>query len=285
MKRAIRLSLLALVVACGGEEPAGGYQPTPTPTPTPTATPTPAPTILDYLISNVCADAQDRPTTDDPATCERQRDIREGETLPYRLFDQGRYQETASIPEPGNRVRIIKRLAHYDGYDLIEHDASEARFIETSDPGCGVQRITGWLIAPMTPGAGQVRHNMRIQRVTPSEQCPAVSEVIDHSIETVWTAPEPYTFETGKELLTLWSEHRAHFDLSRVDNAIERFGWTREYGLSRWEAWVPEKRCSEIRCDTDALVGRCKAGSESWGGQRWLMIDCRDQTLHTQRGT
>lgn len=282
------IPILLTLAACGGDDPsAPAPQPSTSQTPAPTPSPSPEPTVLDYLIQNVCTDANDQPVAGDPATCERARDLRIGETPPYQLYDQGHYQAVSSVPQDGDRILVTRRLADYDGYDLIQY-GDPVQFIRTADPGCGEQTIEGWVLFPRTPGAGSTRHDQRITRINPPPACVeantvdgqyrADSVVSDHSVEAVWTAPESYRFETGKELLAIRSEHRAHFDLSRKDNAIEVFYFTREYGFSRWEAWVPEKRCSEIKCDTAPLVGRCAPGKADWGGQPWVRIDCRDET-------
>jgi hypothetical protein len=229
--------------------------------------------FADFLIQNVCVDENDDPVPGDPATCAKARDVKVGENPAYRLSDYDhangrRYQTITSKPLPGNRVLVTKEMGKFGGgSDLIEHEGDFVSIIRTVDPGCGEQVLSGagagdgWILSPTTlPGApGNVRHAMRLERVAPPPQChdsALVSIVPDRTINAVWSPPEPFRFESGKSLLTLKTEHHAHFDLSREDNAIEVIYFTREYGFSRWEAWVPEGRCIRERGDVDRRARR-----------------------------
>lgn len=303
------LVLAMVLAACGAAHPDDGSR-----------SPTP---LADYLIQNVCLDEAGAMTSGDPAVCDTSRDLRPGESAPYRLTDLDResagrrYQSVSSVPMRGGTVRIGKQMGEgiaasfdpdRDGYDLVEQHGTYVSFIATHDPQCGEQRFSGvgendgWLLFPnrMPLRAGLRRHDMVLARRDALPGCPAkkrISRVKDKQIAASWTAPHSVMFESGKVLQTIVSEHRAHYDLSRRNNAIERFYFTREYGLSRWEAWIPERRCRAERpsadplrmCDpaapTNFLRGRCAAESATatWGGQRWVRIDCRDTTFHTVR--
>ncbi len=108
----------------------------------------------------------------------------------------------------------------------------------------------------------------------------------------VWTAPAPFTFESGKTLQTIMTEHHAHFDLALTNNAIETMFFTREYGLSRWEAWIPLARCmhehgpANPACfphsPANILRGRCNpsGGKAIRDGKPWVRVDCRDDTFY-----
>lgn len=262
-------------------------------------------------------------TSEDPAICSYSRDLRSGETAPYRLtdFDKAnggkRYQAVSSVPLTDGTVRIEKRMGEdfpasfdpeRDGYDLLEQEGEFVSFIRTHDPQCGEQHLSGagdgdgWLLFPNRGGltAGGGRQDMTLERLAPPPACPfreRTSRVPDRQIVAVWTAPQDVTFESGKTLRAIVSEHRAHHDLARWENAIERFYFTREYGWSRWEAWIPKRRCLDERgsddplkmCDpTDPanfLRGRCTPASATarWGGQDWIRSDCRDTTFHEPR--
>ena len=87
--------------------------------------------------------------------------------------------------------------------------------------------------------------------------------------------------------------------MTQPENSFERYYFTREYGLTRWEAWQTLAYCQKTlgsadarcrpadpanpwhtRCTTlkEATSGR--AGIANFGGQAWVQIFCRDQTHH-----
>jgi hypothetical protein len=279
--------------------------------------------LADFLIQNVCLDEAGAVTTEDPASCARSRDRRPGEAAPYLLTDYDkayagkRYQAVSSGPMPDGRVWVVKNMgddpagkfaASSDGYDIIEHEGDYVSFVATHDPQCGEQRFSGagsddgWLLFPnrVSSQSGSQRQNMTLERIDAPPDCPSderFSRLCGNEIVARWTAPHPFRFESGKTLTTIVSEHHAHHDLSRPNNAIEMFYFTREYGLSRWEAWMPKSRClsehaqgDTLRmCDPDDpenfLRGRCasKDGTAIRGGQAWIRIDCRDTTFHMPR--
>ena len=53
----------------------------------------------------------------------------------------------------------------------------------------------------------------------------------------------PIKFESGKTLMSIQTSHVADANFDQVNNAIEKFFFTREYGLTRWEAWIPQAKC------------------------------------------
>ncbi|PEQ13043.1 hypothetical protein B2G71_09470 [Novosphingobium sp. PC22D] len=240
--------------------------------------------IGDFLIQNVCVEAG-AVVPGDPASCPTSRDIRAGETPPYRLTDSDeahggkRYQAVSSIPDAAGRVRIAKQMDDgsgfhdgfvktRDGYDLIEHEGAFVSIIATSDQQCWEQRFSGagegdgWVLFPnaFPLASGSRRHDMTVRRLDAPEGCPAreaESRVGGRRIDAVWHAAAPFTFESGKTLEAIRSEHIAHHDLSRTNNAIETFIFTREYGWSRWEAWIPRKRCRQERGQSDPA---CRSG-------------------------
>lgn len=300
-----------------------------------------SPELYDYLVQDVCLDAEGRMTADDPLTCPRRRDIALGEKSPYLLTDtdhsnNATYQAMNSIPVRGadGAIRILYpklnqgpfdkdfRMTRFvdstDGYDLA--DISHSGFvsmIRTSDGGCFdqiwsrtgkprnvAQRAGGWALFPFTPPPRQwARSNSANIQTHKVQLTPGLRDCKDGSSRgiTYWTRAAPFVFNTGKTINAITSSHFANARLSRVNNALERFYFSREYGFTRWEAWVPQRRCFNERGDTAAicrpgdadyppsLAGRCNrnttgnsgiAGLNRWGGQNWVRVDCRDLTNH-----
>ena len=203
-----------------------------------------------------------------------------------------------------------------DGYDLIDtYYSSYASVVRTSDGNCYDQlfsryfrrgtistRAGGWvmfprLTAPSTwPPTNQVSN--RIYKFQLSQGRPGCSDSDSLGV-TYWNAPTIYEFESTKQILAIRTDHFASSSLSQSNNALERFYFTREYGFTRWEAWMPQSRCftqfgaNNPICRPNSpdypLNGRCSlmnvsasgyAGLDSWGGQSWIRYDCRDQTFY-----
>ena len=149
---------------------------------------------------------------------------------------------------------------------------------------------------------GSLNHDIRIDRLSPDRpaSCAAVSQDSSGSTRGVWNPPALTTFEHApKPLFAIVTYHFAAKDLSQTNNALERYYFTREYGFTRWEAWVPLGRCvqehggnaQDPACDPSSahspLRGRCGAaapipGTTQFGGQAWVRIDCRDSTAVLQ---
>jgi hypothetical protein len=300
--------------------------------------------ILDYLIQNVCVDASDRPIAGDPVTCGASRNVRIGERVPYILTDvdtrnnNTRYEGHFSYPLLGTdgllKVIAVKQLiggnrpvldANYqygfsetrDGYDLIDASGPFVSAIRTSDGGCFDQKISqdtatrlnGWRFMPRAGATafGTARHNIRIDRLAPTipSTCNRVDQVLDNSVLAVWSPPEAIKFESGKTMSTIQTSHVAYFDFDAQNNAIEKYFFTREYGYTRWEAWIPQAQCIAQRGANDPicfpdqraniLSGRCPTrvadangnptgaftplpGIVTLATKPWVRVDCRDAT-------
>lgn len=224
-----------------------------------------------------------------------------------------------------------------DGYDLIDINVKDfISFVRTFDGGCKDQRwastldsrderapyagLGGWLLFPLAPApsawsdvASKVHPIAKIQLSTAGTN-PACQSG-ENFAKTVWHPPQDYVFESGKVLRAIKSEHFASPDLSSRENSLELYYFTREYGFTRWEAWVPRRRCYTIaettpegqlrpHCEPDRrparvyqrdskksseldLRARCdrmivsetgQPDTASWGGQEWVRIDCRDNS-------
>jgi hypothetical protein len=198
-----------------------------------------------------------------------------------------------------------------DGFDLIDTSGSHVSAIRTSDGGCFDQKISqdasnrrnGWILFP-TAGVNSsslINHNILINRinVTPPVPagCPLVSQTVNNETQDIWNAPVATTFHSGKNMLSVQTYHVAHWNLSLQNNAIEKFYFTKQYGFTRWEAWIPLSRCiaengsASPKCNPahpqNILKGRCDAntGTTTWGNQTWVRVDCRDTTHYLQLNT
>ena len=309
------------------------------------AAPTASPELLDYLIQDVCVDAADRAVTGDPALCPAHRDIRLSEPTPYLVTDvdhanaDATYFAFASFPVRGadGTVKVMHTKSgqgHFgadytfsydparDGYDLTDLSSSSwASFVRTSDGGCFDQiwsgsgraetmadRAGGWILFPLgTPPSAWPATSSARTRTHHVQLTPGVAGCGNGSSpgRTFWNAPARYQFETGKRLTAIRSDHFANHALSRGNNALERFYFTREYGLTRWEAWMPQSRClaehgadaaicHPENAETHPLRGRCSVlnqtatgtpGLDQWGGQPWVRVDCRDETNYVALDT
>jgi len=294
--------------------------------------------LLDYLIQDVCVNASDIAIAGDPASCGSRRNIRIGEPSPYIVtdFDRGNNNATYfamnSFPVLGmdGTVKVMHAksgqgnfTANYafnfdvarDGYDFTDTtNSGYASFVRTSDGGCYdqiwsrngsaasmIDRAGGWILfafagLPSNWAQTNIAHPTTYHvQLTPNR--PGCQN--GHSTGTTyWNAPAAYQFETYKVLTAIRSDHFANDTLSQSGNALERYYFTKEYGFTRWEAWMPQSRCFSERGSGDPschpenaaaypLQGRCSImntsstgipGLDAWGGQYWVRVDCRDQT-------
>lgn len=281
---------------------------------------------LDYLIQDVCTDASDNVIVGDPATCARHRNVRIGEKIPYLRTDYDTinnvtYQALFSYPVPGTdgKLKIITPKSNQtrfnadykfnitverDGYDLADVSGTYVSFIRTSDGGCYDQkfssatgRTNGWISYPLNITEGALTHTTYIDRISPILPSGCERSSRSTNTRTVWNVPHNLGYETGKVLSTIQSYHFAQANLSAQNNALEKFFFTKEYGFTRWEAWMPLSRCnSELtpnRCDPNRadyfLKGRCSSSVSpsitSFGNQTWVRVDCRDNTRYLQLNT
>jgi len=286
---------------------------------------------LDYLIQDVCVDGADNPIIGDPAICGRHRNIRIGEGFQYLLSDRNAvtgatYEAVFNYPVPGtDRVLKVIRSKNLegrfnsafqwsfvpsrDGYDLIDTSGSYYSFVRTSDGGCydqafqtdATQLTDGWILfTPDLEGGSLVHNILHIELTNPA---PAGCSTLQQSgAEDVWNSPSLVTYESGKTLLSIITYHYAAEDLTVENNAMERNFFTREYGATRWEAWIPLSRCEDpsfggsptqkgqsYLCDPSSnaqnpVSQRCSPNNipatAVWGSQTWVRIDCRDTTTY-----
>lgn len=264
--------------------------------------------LIDHLIQNVCVDANDLPTNENPATCSSQRDIKPGEAVPYLRTDFGpagaRYQAVTSYPMTGvdgkTKVLVAKHFApsfapqsyqydflmSRDGFDLIELESDYISISRTSDGGCLDQRMSknGWVLFSSDGLSGQAELPITITRLVAKDGCATTSSGIAY---TLWSQ-QTITFTSGYAHDSKISSHYAAKNLSQKNNALEKFYFTKEFGFTRWEAWIPHLRCLDelangtrtaAECDGTFTDQRCNAEVHAtMGGQAWVRVDCRDST-------
>lgn len=291
---------------------------------------------IDYLVQDVCLNEQGQAIAGDPAECPRRRDLRVGEPQRYILTDLDRasgttFQAASSVPvreaDGHLMIVVIKNLEGgfkpdyrfsfsqaRDAFDLIDVSHSGyASIVRTFDGGCFDQifsrngsrrslddRAGGWVLFPVGsdpatwPAKGSLNLTTWRMQLTPGKAACADNKAAG---VTTWEKPAPFTFESGKKLTAIRSDHFAAADLSQAENSFERNYFTTQYGLTRWEAWQTlaycQKTLSELspacrpadpanpwhaRCTSLKEATTGLAGVAQIGGQTWVRMACRDQT-------
>lgn len=127
--------------------------------------------VMDFLIQDVCTDAQGRAVGGDPATCDRHRDLRPLERVPYLRTDNeagllylGITAHPVLSPYPSRRLSRVAVPKEFggddiatafrdfdpcapgactprfrDGYDILEAEGDFVSIVGTSDPGLNDQ--------------------------------------------------------------------------------------------------------------------------------------------------
>lgn len=256
-----------------------------------------APTdATDYLIQMVCVDAKDLPLPTDPVTCPRsRRKLKVGEPLPYHKVDFTEGQISDSYPiADGNGISqgvqtyfyvsdlttnpLFPDRVHFNpengGYNILGADQENVYFRGTFDQGGGWQpwwtgdcRAAGWLLFPsgqraFTPGA----------KPSPTQNAATCRGRINTAASTVeWSHAPQQRYESGKVLDTL---RVAHFAPGHA--SVESNYFTREYGVTRWEAWRQGTgKTSEV------VRLQCPMGPHeiTLHGKQFYMADCHDWSV------
>jgi len=300
--------------------------------------------LMDYLVQDVCVNTSNQPIAGDPATCSSHRDIQLGEASPYIVTDRdtlanATYFAMNSIPVRGmdGTIKVMHAkngqgsfgsgftfsfVAGRDGYDFTDTtNSAYASFVRTFDGGCYDQiwssngstatmadRAGGWILFPYAGSPSSWAqtnlahpHTYHVQITQGRSGCNNTNS----TGTTYWNSPSQYTFESGKLLTAIRSDHFANDTLSSSGNSLERYYFTKQYGFTRWEAWIPQSQCYTRFGSTNALChpenastyplrGRCIVMNVStsgnpaidyWGGQTWVRVDCRDMTNYIQLNT
>ena len=280
MTRVLALVAACLAVSCG---PGRASPPVPT-------------YAADYLTQMVCVDRGDRPLPTDPVTCPgSRRKLKVGEPLPYHKVDFTRGQISDSYPIADfKRISrgvqtyfyvsdlktnpLFPNMVHFNpengGYNILGADGEDVYFRGTFDQGGGWQpwwtsdcRAAGWLLFPsgqqaFTPGA----------KPSPTQNAATCRGQINAAASTVeWFHVPRQLYESGKVLDTL---RVAHFAPGHASAEFNYF--TREYGVTRWEAWRQGAgKTSEV------VRLQCPMGPHDLilHGKAFYMADCHDWSV------
>jgi hypothetical protein len=261
-----------------------------------------------------------------PGSCPRQRDLEIGERLPYHKHDWADggaraalpdgYQRSDSVPirAPRLGVAVVQSfdfgappnrfgsIDPGDGGQIAIFSPASVSYGVTEDGGDGLQLFLGpdctapgavdrlrdsWVI--VARGFTPDRPGETVARLTKwPDRCPGA---LGYAF-TRWHVQSlrlriATAGRTGHhDFATLISDHFGGRDPERA-NHLERFYFTRELGLVRWERWENLARPGDpmARADADARAAalaasdRCDAVAAAPAATgRWLMIDCRQWT-------
>lgn len=255
--------------------------------------------LTDFLISDVCVDANDKSIKGDPATCTRHRDLKFGESVPYFRTDRSWgffYQASMSYPvqapdgsllamklmefggtTPDSAFRDFDRTSPaIDGYDLHEANGKYVSIISSQDPAAykpiwapGCRHDDGWVLWPSALATGTEGHETFQLNYGP--QCPSW---FGGSFTNWHYYSVPLTYTSGKTLSSIvsWHYNQSESDLAKI-SAIEVFYNTREYGATRWEAWNSAGPAED-------QSGACNGATEAnYFGVKMYRVACRDWTF------
>jgi len=149
-----------------------------------------------------------------------------------------------------------------DANDIIDVSDTFISAIRTTDPGCYDQkfstaapdgttgeRTNGWRFMPsgaLPASIGLVGHTLKIDPLS-SPRPAGCNGGLGLSVLTVYQPPQPITFESGRTLMAIQTTHVTDANFDNVNNAIEKFFFTRQYGVTRWEVWIPQAKCVQER--------------------------------------
>lgn len=211
----------------------------------------------DFLTQMVCVDGNNVATSADPVTCPTsRRKLQVGEALPYHKIDFLDIQISDSYPiADANGVSkgvqtyfyasevnddplfpgMVNFNAEHGGYNILGADAQNVFFRGTFDPSGGWQpwwtsdcRAAGWKLFPNTSAA--FAYGASPSPTTFAPACPGQIKTSAATVEWDWVPSQYYA--TGKALDTIRVHHFAP-----ASDAVEVNYFTREYGVTRWEAW------------------------------------------------
>lgn len=254
----------------------------------------------DYLIQDVCEGGNGLLSDDPYDGCPQgsaQRNLRVGDPLPYHRHDQPDgnnplgFQRHDSFPRPGpgGTIRYVHPFdfapfGEYnpasDGYDVSEADGDWAAIVGTRDPGGlaqtfyapGCAMTDSWLLAPTATYSSKANRVAMLRIAAWEKNNQAFPGACPNGFDAAYTEWE---MQSGvvfgglfgartKKLDALVSSHYGGANPMTADH-IERFYFTRIYGLTRWERWQNNGGVEKpAGCNGPTVMGSFKR------------VDCRD---------
>lgn len=246
---------------------------------------------ISWLVKSVCTDRNDLVLPVDPyGGCPpgaRIRKIRSGDPLPYHNAEQIGYQHRDAFPltDPKDGITWIAATFDYypfnrfnlyngtDGYDVFMVKGGWAAIANTSDGGGYGQTfygsdcsIGGWILFPaagflQSGGATLPISDVYWEKSGQSYPgaCPSRYST---DTQTSWEFRPRYRFggvsgNPVKTMDTVISYHGFRADPRFLRRGhLEVFYFTKEYGITRWEVWVPTQQNprTTTECQTPAVM-------------------------------
>ena len=220
------------------------------------------------------------------------------------LHDDGtvRVLQTLDFADHGANIQNLTYLQYdkgLDGYNANQAATEFASIIGTEDPSCGLAECPEYLVAPAVSGNGCTLldswglwdknllrsptgnngshlFRLNIQRGIPPSA--GICPTFYNDAFTQYALLPSYHFQSGKILKNVVREqHWAGATFADATSGETQF-FTREYGLTRWEAWQLDGHCGPNRnghCHPGGVCGT--DGARAPGG--WVRVDCRDWTF------
>ncbi|HVT26452.1 MAG TPA: hypothetical protein VHE81_00395 [Lacipirellulaceae bacterium] len=278
----------------------------------------------DFAVQDVCVDHNDRPLVgispaDGTGKCPSHRNLRIGEKLPYHKQDWPSKEQAAAHPHGYQRQDDYPWSTRLFGTVVIQERINLGKDADEESEGGGLEIFSDRTFASglteahagikyfYGPRCGSSdwrdkiadswvfvgrdfqldRSGSLVSRITRNlEQCP---DRLSHSYTAWFTRPASFVVGSGGNqhqatFVTLISNH---FGGRSIDKAgdLERFYFTRELGLVRWERWESLGRRGEQGVDRPKMAqdlassGRCAPieGAPAKDGN-WVMTRCRHWT-------
>ncbi len=244
---------------------------------------------FDWFVQDVCLNEHGNPTSDDPSTCARKRNLKIGEDVLYIHHNIEHDISLKNVPLMlGNAVRVhaqfdrapFRSQSHGDVYDVLEGEGNIASTTSTSmfewtrfwgrHEGSGDWTWQdGWVLfplcvlfqnCPMEPvDKGYNRGTYNISGGTDTERW-------GNDFTYTWYGRGPFTYSSGKVLESVYSYHSNASSLADVVEkanngklSLEIYYFTKEYGLTRYENWNSPARCMVLFNDEEV----CPEGNKS----------------------
>ncbi len=288
-------------------------------------------TVYDFLVQDVCVDAADVlkvgiSPADGPERCPLRRNLKIGELLPYHKHDwpsatdrnnpQG-YHRSNNIPVRtrlfGTAVMQTRAFAGGDksfgrlsfnqqGGDIYLFSDQSVAIGATQDPS-GVQIFYGPRCSNRDSPSRVLDSWIIVDRSFSLIQPGSTVARLTRDTSRCWNPDHAFTswkvktveFRTSagpRSMNTLISDHFGGSSREAADH-LERFYYTREFGLLRWERWenlAGREQATHLRkAENLAASGRCDPVQEAPSNRgRWVFTACRQWTnivpAHSDKG-